>query len=166
MSIHVNAKIAQTVVPDGAGDLGCRVMDSPPEIKQDVDLAVERLGELTDFAFGLDAQSVQWVDGFILRQRERPGFDLDEVGGLVRVLGSFLGECIVVATDGRWARDADTEQWCVRFPSGDRAYPYTKVWKCFEHGAEDSIASFYDISVNYVAKGLLSRRGSSQEQGG
>ena len=138
-------------------------MDSPPQITSDVELAIERLGALTDFEFGLDARSVEWVDGFILRQRERPGFDLDEVGGLVGVLGSFLGECIVAATDGHWHRDAETDQWCVRFPSGDQAYPYTKVWKCFEHGAEDSIASFYDISVNYVAKGLLARREPPQE---
>ncbi len=138
-------------------------MDSPPEIRSDVELAVERLGELTDFEFGLDARSVEWVDGFIQRQRERPGFDLDEAGGLVGVLGSFLGECIVVATGGRWEWDADREQWCVLFPSGDRAFPYAKVWKCFEHGEGDSVASFYDISVNYVAKGLLARREPPQQ---
>lgn len=133
-------------------------MDGLRAISANVDLAVEQLGALTDFEFGLDAQSVQWVEGFIERQRTRPDFDLDTAGGLVGVLGSFLGACIVEATDGAWAWDAESEQWCVRFPSGELAFPFAKVWKQFEHGYVDSIASFYSFSVDYVAKGLLTRR--------
>jgi hypothetical protein len=133
-------------------------MSGPPWISANVELALEQLGPLTDFDFGLDARSVEWVDGFIERQRERPGFDLDAAGGLVGVLGAFLGQCIVVATGSHWEWDADREQWGVRFPSGDLGFPFAKVWKRFEHGYEDSVASFYEVSVNYVAKGLLARR--------
>ena len=77
-------------------------------------------------------------------------------GGLISVIGSFLGEAIIAASSGQWHEDADGNL-CVTFPGGDCAYPFTKVAKQFEQGLEagESILSFYDISVSYVATGML-----------
>jgi hypothetical protein len=136
-------------------------------IRANVQLAIERLGPLSGLDFGLNRESIVWIEGFIERQRARPDFDPEHVDGLVGVLGSFLGECLVVATGGSWQRSDDHGTWCVAFPSGSKAFPFAKVHKAFAGGLADgeSIASFYDIAVNYVATGRLDedqRRKGSQ----
>jgi len=124
-------------------------------IRANTAFAVEEFGKLRDEGFGLDADSVSWVEGFIERQRLRlPGGE--EPDGLISVIGSYLGEAIIVAAGGRWIED-DNGGVGVLFDSGDTAYPFAKVAKQFEQGLEqgESIASFYKISVDFVAKGRL-----------
>ena len=126
------------------------------------DLAVstsDKLGPLSDIEFGFNRASVQWVEGFIerLRQQSLPG---ESHSGLIGSLGSFLGECIVEATNGKWNWSTQEETWGVLFPVGAWAFPYAKVSKQFENGVEggDSVASFYDVTVNYVATGQLGHK--------
>jgi hypothetical protein len=122
-------------------------------------LAIERLGPLSGLNFGLNRESVAWVEGFIERQRERPDFDPANLGALADVLGSFLGECLVVATDGEWFRAEDIGAWGVRFPNGSAAFPFAKVDKQLREGlvGGESISSFYDTAVSFVATGKLDR---------
>lgn len=124
------------------------------QIAHNRDFAIKEFGELVDFPFGLNKDSVAWVDGFIERQRAsgnaKPG------GGLHSVLGSFLGEAIIAAAGGRW--DEDDHGIGVLFPNGDKCFPFAKVGKQFENGSSDGVSSFYDIAVEYVAKGKLSER--------
>lgn len=140
--------------------------DERQAIATNVQLAVDRLGQLTGFPFGLDRRSVEWVDGFIERQRARPDFDVTAVDGLIGVLGAHLGECLVVATAGAWHRDENG--WGVRLLNGTVAFPFAKVRKQFERGRSDgeSIFSFYEILVDYVATGKLdeSRRAAASGQ--
>jgi hypothetical protein len=42
------------------------------KIQDNVSLAIEQLGPLSDVDFGLNQKSVEWVEGFIERQRSRP----------------------------------------------------------------------------------------------
>lgn len=124
------------------------------QIAHNRDFAIKEFGELVDFPFGVNRDSVAWVEGFIERQRTsgnaKPG------GGLHSVLGSFLGEAIIAATGGRW--DEDDNGIGVLFANGDKCYPFAKVAKQFENGLEggDSILSFYSVSVEYVSTGKLS----------
>ncbi|MEW9550683.1 hypothetical protein [Nonomuraea sp. NPDC050783] len=125
-------------------------------IRENVDLAIEQLGPISDVDFGLNRESVEWVEGFIERRRARPDFDPEQVDGLVGVLGSFLGACIAAAAGGRWHK-RDEDGWGVLLPDGSTAFPFTKVRKQLRDGVEagESIASFYQVAVDYVATGKL-----------
>lgn len=122
-------------------------------IANNVKLALSELGRLHGEGFGFNDASVDWVDGFIERQRQRAEVRSDP-GALLSVIGSYLGEAIVTATGGRWAEDPQGAL-VVAFPNGDWCAPFAKVAKQFEMGHEggESIAEFYDFSVNFVATG-------------
>lgn len=130
--------------------------DARDQIAANVQLAIDRLGEVADVPFGLDRASVAWVAGFIDRQRTRDGFDPDNTLGLVNVLGSHLGEAIVAATGGRWEEVDDA--WGVRLGSQGVCFPFTKVAKQLREGTEggDSILGFYDVALA-MAAGRLDR---------
>ncbi|SDR21064.1 hypothetical protein [Thermostaphylospora chromogena] len=129
------------------------------DIKENTRLVIDRLGPLSGLDFGLNRDSVAWVDGFIERQRERPEFDPENIDGLVNVIGSFLGECIVSATGGRW-ECSEEHGWGVRLGEEGIVFPFVKVRKQFTNGIAggDSILSFYNITVTYLATGRLRRR--------
>lgn len=131
-------------------------MDELQKIQANVTFAIEQLGPVSDVDFGLNEESVEWVEGFIERQRERPDFDLDESGGLVGVLGSFLGACVAEAAGGRW-HYMEEDGWGVLLPDGSTAFPFAKVRKQFRNGLEggESISSFYRIAVAFIATGKL-----------
>ncbi len=137
--------------------------DELAQIRELADVVVERFGPLSEIAFGFDRDSVAWVEGFIERHRAdlKPGDEVPE--GLVNCLGAFLGESIVRATGGQWARSEQDGSWSVQFANGSGAFPFAKVWKQFENGLEggDSILSFYDIAVEYVAAGKLGSQGGA-----
>ena len=123
-------------------------------IKANVDFATAEFGELTDDPFGLDKASVAWVEGYIERMRSR--MTEPPAGGLVAVLGSYLGQAIIAASDGQW--DEDPAQGIgIKFASGDWCFPFAKVEKQFAEGLDggESILGFYKVAVDYVAKGKL-----------
>lgn len=124
-------------------------------IANNVELALSELGRLYGEGFGFDDASVDWVDGFIERQRRQENVRRDP-GALVSVIGSYLGEAIISATGGRWAEDAQGAL-VVEFPNGDWCSPFSKVAKHFElgHDGGEGIAEFYDLSVNFVATGKI-----------
>ncbi|UBU14147.1 hypothetical protein [Nonomuraea gerenzanensis] len=129
------------------------------QIEANVALAIDRLGPLSDVDFGLNAESVAWVEGFIERQRSRPGFDPEQIDGLVGVLGSFLGACVAAAAGGSW-HCSDEAGWGVLLPDGSTAFPFVKVRKQFRDGLEggESIVSFYRVAVDFIATGQLRDR--------
>ena len=45
------------------------------QVQSNVDLVISQLGPLSGIDFGLNRESVAWIDGFIERQRSRPDFD-------------------------------------------------------------------------------------------
>ncbi|MGE0023154.1 MAG: hypothetical protein AB7S70_05915 [Hyphomicrobium sp.] len=125
------------------------------QIRDNAAFAVGEFGALAESSFSYDAESVAWVEGFIERQRGRQS-EGGTPQGLIAVIGSYLGEAIIAAAGGAWIED-DAGGIGVRFPNGDTAYPFTKVRKQFEQGLQsgESIASFYNVSVNFVATGKL-----------
>jgi len=118
---------------------------------------IEEFTPLSDPDFGFNAESVEWVEGFIERERSRRDLRNGVPEGLVNTIGSFLGECIVAATGGEWEWSDEQKDWGLRFESGSMAFPFAKVWKQFTNGVEagDSIGSFYRITIEYVAPGKL-----------
>jgi hypothetical protein len=130
-------------------------------IKKNSELVIEKLGRLSGISFGLNRDSVEWVEGFIERQRSQPGFDPSDSGNLVSTLGSFLGECLIAKAGGVWHWSDELEDWSVHFGGDNQAFPFSKVHKMFLNGLEggDSILGFYDIVVDYLAPGKLSDTG-------
>lgn len=123
-------------------------------IRWNGDFAIEQFAPLVDFQFGYTRQSVEWVEGFIDRQRA----SRQDHGQLVSVLGSFLGEAIIVAAGGAW--DDVDGSYGIAFNAGEQrnvCFPFAKVAKQFANGPEsgDGILSFYDVAVDVVAKGKL-----------
>lgn len=132
--------------------------DSPRElIKKNSDRVVQECRRLSKIEFGLNEASVEWLEGYVERLRASEEFDAAAITTLVSVFGSFLGECLVANAAGQWRR-SDEGTWGVVFPNGDAAYPFSKVAKAFENGLAggDSILSFYQIALNYLATGRLS----------
>lgn len=118
-------------------------------------LVVEELGPISGLAgFGYGPESVAWVDGYIERQRQRMD-DPDAVSSLVSVLGSYLGEAIIKAAGGVWDVH-ERDEIGVRFDNGDWCFPFSKVAKQFACGTAESgesILSFYNVSIGYIAGG-------------
>jgi hypothetical protein len=129
-------------------------------IRELAEYVVREFGPLSGIDFGYDRESVRWMEGFIERDRERADPARGVPRGLVNTIGAFLGECVVRETGGSWAWDEAREDWSVVFPRGGGAFPFVKVWKQFENGLDggDSILSFYEVAVHYVAPGKLDEK--------
>ena len=120
---------------------------------------VEQLAPLSGVEFGFNRESVEWLAGFLERQRAQPDFNADAIRGLTIPVGAFLGESLIAATGGRWEWSAEFGQWSVAFDGNNAAYPFAKVHKQLESGLAggESILSFYDVVVEHLVTGSLSR---------
>jgi hypothetical protein len=130
------------------------------QVRDNAAFAIREFTEVSGTDFALDRESVAWVEGFIERMRVRYGDDCAP-SGIVSVIGSYLGEAIIAKAGGDWVSD-DTGVG-VAFASGDTAYPFAKVSKQFDQGlaAGESILSFYDVCVNFVATGKFAEQSRS-----
>jgi hypothetical protein len=125
-----------------AGGILADEADGLAGIRANAELVVEQFGGVSGLDhFGYDAPSVQWVEGFIERQRVRADVDPRFVDQMVSVLGSYLGECIIRTYGGQWS--LGEEGWRVEFDPKNAAFPFAKVEKQFANGAEDGISSFF-----------------------
>jgi hypothetical protein len=126
-------------------------------------LVIEELGPISGIAdFGYGPESVAWVDGYIERQRQRMS-NPDAVSSLVSVLGSYLGEAIIAAAGGAWDVH-ERDEIGIRFPAGDWCFPFSKVAKQFASGVSEggeSILSFYNVSIGFIAGGRLAAEAGS-----
>lgn len=108
-------------------------------IRANAELVVSVAAKQLGVAVGYDEAGVRWLDGYIQHQHEQGNPANHD--GLVSTLGSFLGECIIRSFGGAWAEVDGL--WCVRFDDRNAAFPFAKVGKHLEHGAEDSVLSFF-----------------------
>lgn len=112
----------------------------------------KKLAELVKTQLNLeyDQKSVEYLEGFIERQRERWSKD-GKKEGLINSLGSFLGECMIKNYGGGWEEDKELG-WCIKFNGGEKAFPFNKVKKQFDNDIGDSIFSFYRIIPDLLKK--------------
>lgn len=136
-------------------------------IRGNADLVIEELGPISGVeGFGYGPESVAWVDGYIERQRQRMT-DPDAVSSLVSVLGSYLGQAIVAAAGGKWDVH-ERDEIGIRFDNGDWCFPFSKVAKQFATGlgeGGESVLSFYNVSIGYIAGGGLATAVGSSTSG-
>jgi hypothetical protein len=126
-------------------------MDARQAIAANVQLVIEQLGPASELDFGLNRPSVEWLEGFIERQRVQPHADKAFVDRMVDILGSFLGECVAANSGGAWHWDEERQTWGVRLAEDRYAFPFAKVQKAFDNGLDcgDSILGFYDIALDH-----------------
>jgi hypothetical protein len=117
-----------------------RDAEIPGLLRANAELVVATLASEAGFPFAMDSRSVEWLDGYINRIRTGDWSE-DEINQMVSNLGSYLGEAILAAYGGAWAKDE--HGWHIRFDERNRAYPFAKVGKQLKNGPEDSIFSFY-----------------------
>lgn len=113
------------------------------KLRLNAEIVFEHLSQHAGFELGFNEESVEWIDGFIERQRVREGF---EPGGMINTIGSFLGECMCRELGGKWKYQSNG-QLAVEFSDGNAAFPFNKAAKHFVNGEEDSILSFYQSAV-------------------
>lgn len=115
---------------------------SEENLRLNAEMVIEYLSEQAGFDLGFNEQSVEWINGFIERRRK--------IGlpsrNLLYELGSFLGECMCRELGGEWKMQSNG-QLAVEFSNGNAAFPFNKVQKHFDNGAEDSIYSFYQSTA-------------------
>lgn len=107
-------------------------------IEANAALVVKMFDKPENGGFGYDERSVEWLDGYI--ERNRLNWDAATAEKLTSVLGSYLGECLRRNYGGEWTT---TEYGLGVEIGGSVAFPFSKVGKQIENGADDSIASFY-----------------------
>jgi hypothetical protein len=88
-----------------------------------------------------DEKSVEFLDNFINESGAK--YNEKQKEKLIDFLGSFLGECIRRNYGGRW--EIINNDSAVRFDEKNAVFPFNKIKKQFENGAEDSILSFYQV---------------------
>lgn len=114
-------------------------LDPISAIRENAALVLTIARTSLDQSIGFDEDGVRWLDGYI--QKVRDHGDPETKSGLIDTLGSFLGECIIQTFGGEWSKDG--LGWCVRLDSLNAAYPFAKVAKQLEFGAQDSVLSFF-----------------------
>jgi hypothetical protein len=100
-------------------------------------VAAEQLGIKVDY----DEHGVRWLDRYINTQYAMASIEVKDK--LVHTLGSFLGECIRETYGGEWTVEADSPFWFIRFSEENAAYPYSKVHKQLQLGADESVLGFF-----------------------
>jgi hypothetical protein len=114
-------------------------MDNIERIKANAALVLETFGKNNNVELDYDESSVEWLDGYI--ERNRHNWDAETAERLSSVLGSFLGECLRRNFGGDWQM---TENGLgIAFAGGNVAFPFNKIRKHIQNGSEDSIISFY-----------------------
>jgi hypothetical protein len=96
-----------------------------------------------------DEQSIEWLDGYINRIRTQ--FKKDSYPGLAVALGAYLGETIIATYGGAWDYFEKLDQWGIRLPDDNGAFPISKVYKQLEDGEFDSVLSFFTMLPKVLA---------------
>jgi len=112
-------------------------------IRANAELVVRMFANETEFRFGYNRESVQWLDSYIEEIRKNNWTD-EEFNQLVSNLGSFLGETMIKSFGGRWS--LDQRGWAIRWDDFNLAYPFIKVAKHLRNGETDSIYSFFAVT--------------------
>lgn len=92
-------------------------------------------------ALGYNKLSVLWLNSYVESQRK---LTLDEstVDSLIENLGCYFGRCIIEVYGGHWMQLDGT--WVVQFDEKNAVFPFNKLAKHWENGAEDSIRSMFE----------------------
>jgi hypothetical protein len=106
-------------------------------IDENAKMLVAAFSKLAKMEFDYSEKSIEWIDGFIERNR---GGDPQKMAD---VIGSYIGNAIVKNFGGRWVSVRGAVG--VEVEGDIVVFPISKVEKQFANGAEDSVLSFYRV---------------------
>lgn len=120
-------------------------------IEANAELAVQSARERLGVSLSFDRAGAEWLDGHLNRLRGR--LSPEAQAGIVNVMGSFLGECIVRAHGGEWIEKAG--EWLVQVK---RAYTvsvnvFGKVEKQLAQVEGESVLSLFDFALEVAENG-------------
>lgn len=119
-------------------------------IRENADQVLAVARDLTGEEISFNREGVEWLDGYIRRQRETG--DPTKFEGLAISLGSFLGECIICTHGGQWARMDGMVG--VKFDDKNAAFPFAKASKHLDNGDGDNVLSFFN-SIPTIYRGKI-----------
>jgi|AGTN01.2.fsa_nt_gi hypothetical protein len=119
-------------------------------IRKNAELVVTQMQPFVDFPFGYTPDSVEFIEGFIERQRADATPEL--TNKLINTLGSFLGQAVIFCYGGEW-RELNGD-WAIAFDEDSMVFPFNKVRKQFANGLDDSINSFF-TAIPHVFEGKV-----------
>jgi hypothetical protein len=118
------------------------IPDMEENIAKNAQMTIEQLRPISQIDFGYNRDSVKWLEGYIERLRQSGQLQPEAMRQkLISVLGSFLGECMVLCYGGSWVKQDG--MWGVSIGDNFIAYPFNKLGKQMDNGLEDSIDSFF-----------------------
>ncbi len=115
-------------------------------------------------ALDYDTPTVEWLDGYIDRNRHE--FSDDKRYGWALAFGYILGESIVRVFGGRWVRDEQfADEWVIELPDGTgKANPIGKAYKQLEDPT-DSVYGFFLVTGMAVERGGFDKIGHKPTNG-
>jgi len=113
-------------------------------IQRNDQLVKTELSPFSGFPLDHSIESIEWVDGFIQRNRDQPP------GSMSSILGSFLGEAILTTYGGSWIEIGGVP--AVRINENLIAFPFSKVEKQFINGSKDSILYYFNHVGSLVGR--------------
>ncbi|MBA3694799.1 MAG: hypothetical protein H0W77_15445 [Acidobacteria bacterium] len=116
-------------------------MNQLKAIEENAELVINGVGRMCGVQLDYDEKSVEWLDGYI--KRNRKDFDEKTVEKMTNILGSFLGECIRRNFGGEWK--ISENGFGIIFDSKNAVYPFAKTEKHLRNGSEDSIVGLYKM---------------------
>ncbi len=115
--------------------------------------------DLSGIDLDFTPESIARIDELIEGFRNE-GLSVNKVGATLFSFGCYIGEMLVRHHSGVWRNTEDTPMkgvagapLVVEFPNGFICSPIGKAYKRMEHGAEDSLAYFYQASVHGATQG-------------
>lgn len=126
-------------------------------IRANADLAITTARERLGIELTFDRSGVEWLDGHLNRIRGR--LPASARAGVVNVMGSFLGECIVRSHGGAWIEKPGTG-WFVEVR---RRYQvsvnvFGKVEKQLAGEEGESVLSIFDYALVLADDGMNVRK--------
>jgi hypothetical protein len=119
-------------------------------IRLNTKLLKEQAAALLQKEVGCDKNGVQWLDGFIRRQRERG----DANDALIDTLGCFYGECIRQTYGGSWLYVMG--QLAIYFSEGSAAFPFSHIIKHLEDDEDNAaLASKFAMIGSLIEAGQI-----------
>lgn len=125
------------------------------EIKDSGEKTKVHFNEKLDAHLTNDRASVEWIDGYI--QRNREVLSPERYVGWSIAFGYLVGEAMIKEYGGAWEYDETIDEWMVDLgESLGFANPIGKAYKCLAQ-PPDSVLSFFDVIGLAKAKGGFSK---------
>ena len=116
-------------------------MNQLKAIEENAELVINAVGRTCEVQLDYDEKSVEWLDGYI--ERNRTDFAEETIEKMTSIFGSFLGECIRRNFGGEWKTSENG--FGIFLSINDAVYPFAKTEKHLRNGSEDSILGLYKM---------------------